>query len=74
MAPTDRMSNSYNEYRSWLGRERERDAKRKRGGGRGGKERGIKRAGSAENRWFTNEEKRWRGIHSKSRVANSITL
>lgn len=57
MAPTDRMSNSYNEYRSWLGRERERDAKRKRGG-RGGKERGIKRAGSAENRWFTNEEKR----------------
>lgn len=33
MAPTDRMSNSYNEYRSWLGRERERDAKRKRGGG-----------------------------------------
>lgn len=48
--------------------------KEKEGGGRGGKERGIKRAGSAENRWFTNEEKRWRGIHSKSRVANSITL
>lgn len=45
MAPTDRMSNSYNEYRSWLGRERERDAKRKRGGGEGREGKGNKESG-----------------------------